>query len=86
MCQVHCENQQRVDLCPAQQLQSPLTGTPLLHKHSALWRFAPMADPLVAEFHSRDLGSSATTAAEVECAAVKEWLGSDRDSLRQISG
>ena len=84
LCHVHCKNQQRVDLCPAQQLLTPLTGTPLLHKHSALWRLAPMADPLVDEFHSRDFGSP--TAAEVEWAAVEEWLGTDRDSFRQISG
>ena len=40
-----------------------------------LWRFAPMADPLVGEWHSRDLDSRVTSR---EVAAVREWLLSDR--------
>ena len=78
LCQVSCENQQHVDLCAVQYLSTPLTGIPLLHKHSDLWRFAPMADPLVEEFHIRDIGTTVT--AEREWVAVEEWLGSDRDS------
>ena len=37
-----------------------------------------MADPLVEEFHIRDIGTTVT--AEREWVAVEEWLGSDRDS------
>ena len=36
-----------------------------------VWRFAPMADPLVSEFHSRDLDSIVS---QREVAAVNEWL------------
>lgn len=36
-----------------------------------LWRFAPMSDPLVSEWHSRDLDSRVN---EREVAAVKDWL------------
>ena len=35
-----------------------------------VWRFAPMADGTVAEFHSRDLDSRIS---EREIAAVKDW-------------
>jgi len=35
-----------------------------------LWRFAPMADEYVAEWHSRDLDA---TILEREVAAVQEW-------------
>jgi len=35
-----------------------------------LWRFAPMADPLVTEWHSRDLDS---VISEREAAAVADW-------------
>ena len=79
LCQVYCENQRHVDLCAVQHLSTPLTGIPLLPKYSALWKFAPMADPLVAEFHGRDLVSMVT--AEREWEAVEEWLGSDRETI-----
>ncbi len=36
-----------------------------------LWRFAPMADPLVQEFHSRDLDS---TVSQREVDAVNDWI------------
>ena len=36
-----------------------------------VWRFAPMVDPLVSEFHSRDLDSIVS---HREFAAVDEWL------------
>ena len=36
-----------------------------------VWRFAPMVDPLVSEFHSRDLDSVPSLR---EADAVKEWL------------
>ena len=36
-----------------------------------LWRFAPMSDPLVSEWHSRDLDSRVN---EREVAAVNDWL------------
>ena len=35
-----------------------------------VWRFAPVVDPLVSEFHSRDLDSVASTR---EVDAVKDW-------------
>ena len=35
-----------------------------------LWRFAPMADPQVAEWHSRDLDSRIMSR---ETAAVRDW-------------
>jgi len=35
-----------------------------------VWRFAPMADPLVSEWHSRDLDSSISAR---EVAAVIDW-------------
>ena len=49
-------------------------GQPFLPKFGKLWRFSPMADPLVAEFHSRDLDSRPTGR---EWAAVEEWLHRD---------
>ena len=36
-----------------------------------VWRFAPMVDPLVSEFHSRDLDSIIS---HREFAAVNDWL------------
>lgn len=36
-----------------------------------IWRFSPMADPMVSEFHSRDLDSNLTAR---EVAAVRDWL------------
>ena len=36
-----------------------------------VWRFAPMVDPLVSEFHSRDLDSIISNR---EFAAVNDWL------------
>ena len=77
LCQVYCENQQHVDLCAVQHLSTSLTGVSLHHKHSALWKFALMADHLVDEFHIRDFGTTVT--AEREWAAVEEWLGSNRE-------
>ncbi len=35
-----------------------------------IWRFAPMADPLVDEWHSRDLDS---VISDREAAAVNDW-------------
>ena len=46
----------------------------LQHSVGQVWRFAPMADPLVFEFHSRDL-DSIVSKREVE--AVNEWLKVD---------
>ena len=36
-----------------------------------LWRFAPIVDPLVVEWHSRDLDSRLS---EREASAVQDWL------------
>ena len=41
-----------------------------------LWRLNPMADPLVTEWHSRDLGSRIS---EREVSAVAEWLATNRN-------
>ena len=62
LCHLYCENHRHVDLCAVQHLSTPVTGNPLLGKQSALWKLAPMADPLVYEFHSRDLVSTTVTA------------------------
>ena len=43
-----------------------------------MWRFTPMIDPLVSEFHSRDLDSIVTAR---EVAAVNEWLGAKTKSF-----
>ena len=43
-----------------------------------VWRFVPMADPLVSEFHSRDL-DSIVSKREVE--AVNEWLKVDNKAF-----
>ena len=43
--------------------------------YGMLWRYAPMADPLVIEWHSRDLGSQIT---EREVSAVAEWLSTNK--------
>ena len=73
---VYCDHRDFVDLCPVRKLtlHSPsaaLSERPLLPKFGMLWRFSPIADPLVAEFHSRDLDSRPTGR---EWAAVEEWL------------
>ena len=45
---------------------------PNLHNSvGQVWRFAPLVDPLVSEFHSRDLDSIVS---QREVAAVNEWL------------
>ena len=77
LCQVYCDHRDVVDLCAVRKLalHGPSERRPLLPKFGMLWRFSPMADPLVAEFHSRDLDSRPT---EREWAAVEEWLRSDR--------
>ena len=60
LCQVYCDNSDMMDLCPVQELHSPASGWPLLPKFGMVWRFAPMADEFVTEFHSRDLDSRPT--------------------------
>jgi hypothetical protein len=59
-----------MDLCPVHALSSPASGQPLLPKMGTIWRFAPMADPTVVEWHSRDLDSRASIR---EWEAVKDW-------------
>ena len=44
-------------------------------KFGMVWRFAPMADPLVAEWHCRDLDSRPT---QRELAAVQDWQQSQK--------
>ena len=60
LCQVYCDYSDMMDLCPVQKLHSPASGWPLLPKFGMVWRFAPMADEFVTEFHSRDLDSRPT--------------------------
>ena len=72
LCDVYCKYHEVVDLCPVRKLA--MHGQPFLPKFGKLWRFSPMADPLVAEFHSRDLDSRPTGR---EWAAVEEWLRRD---------
>lgn len=51
---------------------SILAQYPNLHYSvGQVWRFAPMVDPLVSEFHSRDLDSIVS---QREVAAVSEWV------------
>ena len=47
----------------------------LSSKFGMVWRFAPMADPLVSEWHCRDLDSRIS---ERELAAVKNWQISNK--------
>ena len=47
----------------------------LSKKFGMVWRFAPMADPLVSEWHCRDLDSRIS---ERELAAVKNWQISNK--------
>ena len=75
LCTAYCEHRNMVDLCPVHELHSPASGQPLFPKNGMLWRFAPMADILVTEFHSRDLDSRPT---KREWAAVDMWLRSNR--------
>ena len=81
LCKVYCDHRDVVDLCPVRKLTLRIPAAaayserPLLPKFGMLWRFSPIADPLVAEFHSRDLDSRPT---EREWAAVEEWLRSNR--------
>ncbi len=73
LCRVFCDNRDVVDLCSVRSLMSPVSGQPLLPKFGMMWRFAPMVDPLVDEWHSRDLDSRPS---EREWAAVDDWLRS----------
>ena len=79
LCNVYCAHRDIMDLCPVRKLalkRPPgLEQLPLLPRFGMLWRFSPIADPLVTEFHSRDLDSRPTGR---EWAAVEEWLRSDR--------
>ena len=77
LCKVYCENSDTMDLCSVRKLYNTATESSqsLMTKCGTLWRFAPMADKLVTEFHSRDLDSRPT---EREWAAVNEWLKSNR--------
>ncbi len=74
LCKIHCENSDILDLCPVYDLYSPASGKPIEPKFAMLWRFAPMADPTVAEWHSRDLDSRVSPR---EWAAVSEWKESN---------
>ena len=70
MCEVFCD-EPLLDLCD-------IKGEVLKYAYSydltkvpgRMWRFLPMADPLVSEFHSRDIDSNIIPR---EIAAVQEW-------------
>ena len=72
LCHVFC-NRPNVDLCNVRRIsRSSLVG--LNRALGLIWRFAPMSDPDVAEFHSRDLDSRPS---EREKAAILDWKRSN---------
>ena len=73
LCQVYCDNRDVMDLCPVRELHSPASGQPLLPKFGMVWRFAPMADEFVTEFHSRDLDSRPTDR-ELVMGPIMTWI------------
>ena len=67
LCPIFC-SEPNLDLCPIDQLSHlPL---PAYDYIPTAWRFLPALDPLVSEWHSRDLDSSLS---EREKAAVNDW-------------
>ncbi len=70
LCDAFCSNDD-LDLCDAREL-----GVAAAEAMGTLWRFAPMADSLVEEWHSRDLDSRVTAR---EAAAVEDWLRNRSD-------
>jgi hypothetical protein len=75
LCHIYCANREILDLCSVHDLHSPVSGQPLLPKFGMMWRFTPMADPTVSEWHCRDLDSRVS---EREWAAVKDWKESNK--------
>ena len=53
VCDLFCENDD-LDICYVRQI-GPYGD--ISRAMGPIWRFAPMADPLVEEMHSRDLGT-----------------------------
>merc|ERR1712223_841951 len=66
LCDIYCQ-ESSVDLCNVKTIDVYPT---LKYSVGQVWRFAPMVDPLVSEFHSRDLDSIVS---HREFAAVNEW-------------
>lgn len=70
LCGLFCHTGSILDVCPVQNL-----GHNMSTEFGMLWRFAPMADPLVGEWHSRDLDSRPS---QREVDAVNDWLPSGK--------
>eukprot|EP00095_Tigriopus_kingsejongensis_P001170 maker-scaffold415_size178368-snap-gene-0.26 protein:Tk01170 transcript:maker-scaffold415_size178368-snap-gene-0.26-mRNA-1 annotation:"hypothetical protein DAPPUDRAFT_96285" len=71
LCDIYCHSDS-LDLCHVHSIdQYPGIN----NMFGMLWRFAPLADPTVSEFHSRDLDSRIS---EREVAAVKDWHNTGR--------
>ena len=71
ICELYCR-EPKLDLCDVNGLEQ-FPNLPM--KFGMVWRFAPMADPLVEEWHCRDLDSNVT---QRELAAVLDWQSSRR--------
>lgn len=73
LCDLTCSPTNPIDICPVGDTNAPPfeMQTDMGDNFGMLWRFAPMADPLVKEWHSRDLDSIVS---EREVAAVRDWL------------
>jgi len=71
LCQLFCR-ETNFDLCDVNEIEQ---YPELSKKFGMVWRFAPMADPLVSEWHCRDLDSRIS---ERELAAVKNWQISNK--------
>ena len=71
ICDLFCKHP-NVDLCDVGQIQQ---YPHLAKKFGMIWRFTPMADPLVEEWHSRDLDSKIL---QREVSAVQDWQQSQK--------
>lgn len=67
LCRISCRNAD-IDLCDARDIVGKYGN--VADSFGMLWRFAPMSDPFVDEFHSRDLDSVISAR---EAAAVKDF-------------
>ncbi len=68
ICAIACQYD-FVDVCPVDALRLP-DGQPMNTTSGSVWRFYAMLDPLVDEWHSRDLDSRID---EREAEAVRDW-------------
>ena len=79
LCELSCAND-HLDICPVHRLRLP-SGRPMNATFGMNWRFAPMIDPLVVEWHSRDLDSRID---EREAEAVKDWLSNSNATFHTM--